>query len=35
VVYFGALYLAGGVDMRQISRVTDGIKGKLTRSRAA
>jgi Na+-driven multidrug efflux pump len=35
VVYFGALYLVGGVDMTQINRVTDGIKNKLARRRAA
>jgi O-antigen/teichoic acid export membrane protein len=35
VVYFGTLYLVGGVDMIQINRVTDGIKNKLARTRAA
>jgi len=35
VVYFGALYLLGGVDMMQIKRLTDGIKNKLARKRAA
>jgi O-antigen/teichoic acid export membrane protein len=33
VVYFGALYLFGGVDMTQISRITDGIRSKLMRKR--
>jgi len=35
LVYFGALYLFGGVDMTQVSRITDGIKNKLARKRAA
>jgi O-antigen/teichoic acid export membrane protein len=35
VVYFGALYLVGGVDMTQIDRLTEGIKNKLVRARAA
>jgi O-antigen/teichoic acid export membrane protein len=35
VVYFGVLYLVGGVDMTQVNRVTDGIKDKLARTRAA
>lgn len=35
IVYFGALYLVGGVDMTQINRVTDGIKNKFSRRRAA
>jgi len=35
VVYFGALYLVGGVDMTQINRLTDGIKNRLARRRAA
>jgi O-antigen/teichoic acid export membrane protein len=34
-VYFGALYLLGGVDMTQIARLTGGIKNKLARTRAA
>jgi O-antigen/teichoic acid export membrane protein len=34
VVYFGTLYLLGGVDMIQINRLTDGIKNKLARKRA-
>jgi O-antigen/teichoic acid export membrane protein len=33
VAYFGVLYLVGGIDMTQISRITDGIKGKFTRKR--
>ena len=35
VVYFGALYLLGGVDASQIERITGGIKSKLARARAA
>jgi O-antigen/teichoic acid export membrane protein len=35
VVYFCALYLVGGVDMTQINRITDGIKNRLARKRAA
>jgi len=35
VVYFGTLYAIGGVDMTQLNRVTDGIKNKLARTRAA
>ena len=35
IVYFVALYLMGGVDMGQISRITDGIRNRLTRPRAA
>jgi O-antigen/teichoic acid export membrane protein len=35
VVYFGALYLLGGVDTAQIHRITDGIRSKLARKRAA
>jgi O-antigen/teichoic acid export membrane protein len=34
-VYFGVLYLLGGVDMTQISRVTDGIKNKFARTRGS
>ncbi|HTD72418.1 MAG TPA: polysaccharide biosynthesis C-terminal domain-containing protein, partial [Steroidobacteraceae bacterium] len=34
LVYFGALFLLGGVDMTQMSRITDGIKNKLARKRA-
>ena len=35
VVYFGTLYLLGGVDMAQVSRITDGIKNKVIRKSAA
>jgi O-antigen/teichoic acid export membrane protein len=35
VVYFGALYLMGGVDMTQVNRITDGFKNKLGRARVA
>lgn len=35
IVYFGALYLMGGVDMTQLNRITDGIRNKLARKRAA
>ncbi len=35
IVYFGALYLMGGVDMSQLSRITEGIKNKLASTRPA
>ena len=35
VVYFGALFLVGGVDMTQIARLTAGIRNRLARRRAA
>jgi O-antigen/teichoic acid export membrane protein len=35
VAYVGALYLVGGVDMAQVNRITDGIKSRLGRKRAA
>ncbi len=34
-VYFVALYLMGGVDTAQVSRITGGIRNKLPRRRAA
>jgi O-antigen/teichoic acid export membrane protein len=34
VVYFGALYLVGGIDTAQISRLTFGIRNRFTRARA-
>jgi O-antigen/teichoic acid export membrane protein len=35
IAYFGALYLLGGIDMTQIRRITDGVRNKLARKRAA
>lgn len=35
VVYFGALYLLGGVDMQQVNRLTGGLRNKLARKRGA